>query len=419
MTLAPGTVLTLDIERPAVGGRMIARADGAVVLVAGGIPGERVRARVERLQRGTCFAHVIEVLTPSPDRVTPDPGLACGGQVFAHIADDRQRTLKGEMIADAFRRQARVSLDRVPVVAGPPDGYRTRARAHVRHGGWGFFEERSHTPCGIGASRQLADDSALALERLCAAVAAAAPRATAEVEWVETVAGSPRAAWVHLASGRWERPLDAVEGVDGCAVSDAARPRGAVLWGEPSVTDPVAGASGDVRVRHHVRAFFQGNRHLLARLVSIVQARVTAAAVADLYAGVGLFSLAVAAAGRTVDAVESDRWAAADLAANAAGVSGVTAIHLPVERFLASGPERRYGAVVVDPPRTGLGAEVAAALAAWRVPSIVYVSCDPVTLARDVRALMEAGYVPEDVLGVDLFPRTAHVETVVTLGTAR
>jgi tRNA/tmRNA/rRNA uracil-C5-methylase (TrmA/RlmC/RlmD family) len=93
-------------------------------------------------------------------------------------------------------------------------------------------------------------------------------------------------------------------------------------------------------------------------------------------------------------------------------------VHAPVERVLARDGAGAYGTIVVDPPRTGLGAAVAGPIASARVPTVVYVSCDPVTLARDVRTFVEAGYEPADVRAFDLFPRTAHVETVVTL-TAR
>jgi 23S rRNA (uracil1939-C5)-methyltransferase len=182
------------------------------------------------------------------------------------------------------------------------------------------------------------------------------------------------------------------------------------------VVDAVAGAGGRVlQIRHHVRAFFQGNRYLLQALVDDVRARVDAESVADLYAGVGLFSLALAAEGRAVEAVEGDEWAAADLRVNAAAWSGVGVHHEAVEAFVRRPVLGACGAVVVDPPRTGLSAEVSAALAGARVRRLVYVSCDPATLARDVRVLTDAGYTLGEVRVFDLFPRSAHVETVVTL----
>ncbi|MFN7977090.1 MAG: TRAM domain-containing protein [Vicinamibacterales bacterium] len=411
----PGEIVTLDIERPAAGGRMIARHDGAIVFVADAIPGERVRARIEKAQRGTLFARAIDVLTASPDRIEPAPGLACGGHVLAHIAPARQARLKGEIVADAFRRQARTTLDAVEVTSGPADGYRVRARAHVRGGRWGFFEEGSHTPCGIAGSRQLSDASAESCERVCAAVAAAAPDAQAEVEWVESVDGAQAVAHAHVASGTWTRALAPVAGLRGLSVSDTRHARDRQVAGEPFVVDTIAGVTGPTPVRHHVRAFFQGNRFLLQALVDAVVSQVRADRVADLYAGVGLFSLALAHPDRAIDAVEGDGWAAEDLTVNAARLGAVRAVHRSVERFVRESDLARYGAVVVDPPRAGLATEVVSALTAARVPSIVYVSCDPVTLARDVRLFAEAGYELGLVRAFDLFPRTAHVETVAVL----
>lgn len=411
----PGDLVELDIERPAAGGRMIARLEGAVVFVAGAIPGERVRARIEKAQRGTVFARTIDVLTPSPDRIDPAPGLACGGHVLAHIAPARQASLKGEIVADAFRRQAKVTLPAVEVAAGPSDGYRIRARAHVRAGRWGFFEEGSHTPCGISGSRQLSDASAALCERVCAAVAAAAPEAHADVEWVESIDGVQAVAHAHLAAGGWTRPLTPIAGLQGLSVSDTRQARAHQVAGEPFVVDTIRGVTGDTPVRHHVRAFFQGNRYLLQPLVDAVTGRVQADAVADLYAGVGLFSLALAHPDRRIDAVEGDGWAAEDLTVNAARLGAVRAVHRSVEHFVRESDLARYGAVVVDPPRAGLAVEVVTALTVARVPSVVYVSCDPVTLARDVRVFAERGYDLGEVRAFDLFPRTAHVETVATL----
>lgn len=413
----PDQILELDVERPAVGGRMIARHDGAIVLVAGAIPGERVRARVERVQRRTIFAAVTEVLVASPDRVVPPPGLACGGHVFAHVADARQHALKAEMIADAFRRQARIDTGRVPVATGPADGYRTRARLHLRTARWGFFEPGSHMLCDVAGSRQLSAASAALAETLCAQVASAGGRElAADVEWAENVAGSTRVAHVEVTSGGLAAPLSAITGID--ALSCRGTVAGAIepLWGDAVVVDDIRGAGGvAIAVRHHVRAFFQGNRFLLQALVDDVVRRVSGASVVDLYAGVGLFSLALAGSGRAVEAVEGDAQAAADLAVNARMAAGVTAHHAPVETYLRRRAMDGVDTVVVDPPRTGLAPDVTQALTAARVPELVYVSCDPVTLARDVRALVDSGYALAEVRAFDLFPRTAHIETVVTL----
>jgi tRNA/tmRNA/rRNA uracil-C5-methylase (TrmA/RlmC/RlmD family) len=182
------------------------------------------------------------------------------------------------------------------------------------------------------------------------------------------------------------------------------------------VTDVVRAHDGrSFTVRHHARSFFQGNRYLLQALVDDVASRIGAARVADLYAGVGLFARRLVADGRQVEAVESDRQAALDLADNARGVSGFTAHHRTVEQFVARGGLTRVAAVIVDPPRAGMGPVVVESLAQSGLSTIVYVSCDPATLARDVRRLASVGYTPRDVRAFDLFPRTGHVEVVVTL----
>ncbi|MGE0815449.1 MAG: class I SAM-dependent RNA methyltransferase [Vicinamibacterales bacterium] len=414
MAVSPGDTLTLEVERPAVGGRMIARHDGAVVLVAGAIPGERVVAAVERVQRHTVFARTVDVLEPSPDRVAADPALACGGNVLAHVSAPRQAALKGEMLTDAFRRLARTDVGRVPVVAGPADGYRTRARAHVRRGRWGFFEASTHALCAIAGTRQLSADGAARLEAICAAVAGATPHA-AEVEWAESLDGARFAAHVDVAGRVPRGGIGTRSDVQGLSWSGDGR-ESREGFGEPFVVDTLRGADGrEVTIRHHVRSFFQGNRYLLQVLVDDVAGRVDADAAADLYAGVGLFSVRLAADGRTVAAVEADRYAAGDLAAHARDWPALVAHHATVEAFVAAGGLDAVPVVVVDPPRTGLAPAVAAAVARSAARRIVYVSCDPATLARDVGLLIADGFALADLRAFDLFPRTAHVEAVATL----
>jgi len=136
--------------------------------------------------------------------------------------------------------------------------------------------------------------------------------------------------------------------------------------------------------------------------------------VVDLYAGVGLFAVTLAAAGwDSVVAVESDRAAAADLRANAAPFGdSVQAVEMAVERYLAAHPAGREATIVLDPPRTGMSKEAAAAIAGQEVARLIYVSCDVATFARDTRRLLDAGYGLEHLEAFDLFPNTAHVEVV-------
>src|SRR5688500_4343382 len=139
MAIEVGSEITIEIEKPAAGGRMLARHEGQVVLVQGGIPGERVRARIGRVERQLAFADTVDVLEPSGDRRQPAMDPACGGCLYAHIDYDRQRALKAELVRDAFGRLGRIAVDLPDVAASPERGYRMRARLHVRGDRIGFY----------------------------------------------------------------------------------------------------------------------------------------------------------------------------------------------------------------------------------------------------------------------------------------
>ena len=401
--LTPGQVISLDVEKPVAGGRMIARVDGRVVLVSGAIPGERVTARVERLGKGVAYAETVGTDAPSPDRraVSSDP--ACGGCLYAHIKYDRQLQIKGLVIADAFTRIGRLPLAApVAVRPSPEDGYRMRARLHVRGGRIGFFREATHELCDARATRQLLPATCDVLDRLEAGLRSLGVDGAAELELSENVDASERVVQFD-APEMDRRALEQLAAVDGLSPA-------------PYVSDTfVFARDASIRLRRHVLAFFQGNRFLLGDLMSHVAALVPeSATVVDLYAGVGLFS-AVAAALRSarVTAVEGDRVAADDLAVNAAAFgSAVRAVHQAVEAFVAARPHG-VDVVIVDPPRTGMSRESLDGALRIGAPRIVYVSCDVATLARDARRIVDAGYRVARADAFDLFPNTPHVETVI------
>ena len=407
-----GERVRLTIERPAAGGRMIARHDGAVVFVAGAIPGEVVDAEIEKIQRGTAWAIARDVLQRSPDRIDGAPDGACGGSVLAHINYERQRLLKSEIIVDAFRRLGRITLDQPIAVTGSPvDGYRMRARLHLRGGRIGFFREGTHSLCEPGPTRQLRADTIDALSALERSLATLERPAVSEIEVSENVAASERALHLELVpDGDPSRlaTLTKVAGVTGVTCAPIDHPRTMDLWGSPFVTDHIGGAA----LARHARSFFQGNRYLLAALVDHVIAAVDQAPVLDLYAGVGLFSVAAAVAGRgPVIAVEGDRFSADDLRRNAEG-RDITVRVGAVEKFLERAPGGLSN-VIVDPPRTGMSKEATAGVIRLKAARLVYVSCDIATLARDARLLLDAGYRIVSAQAFDLFPNTAHVETVI------
>lgn len=419
--MTPGDRLTLSIEKPAAGGRMIARHEGAVVLVSGAIPGETVDAEIEKIQRGVAWARTRRVLVASHDRVGADRDPTCGGSVLAHVAYDGQLRIKREIIVDTLARIGHLSPPGdLAVLGSPVDGYRMRARLHVAAGRVGFFREGTHELCDAASTRQLLPESLAAVEALAGALVSAGRVRAAEIELAENCAGDLRAAHVRVPA---EAPVESLSGVASVAgfagVSwsrDAGRAR--TLWGIPEVTDHlvVPAPRGELRVelRRHPQSFFQGNRYLLVPLASAVLDALPSGWVMDLYAGVGLFSAVAAARGDvTVVAVEADAVAAGDARRNAVPFGDRLIVrHELVERFLESVKARAPEAMIVDPPRTGLSRPVRDAVAAARPGRIVYVSCDIATLARDARALREAGYRLHRLRAFDLFPNTAHVETV-------
>ncbi len=427
-------LIELRVERPAVGGRMIARLDGRIVLVGGAIPGERIRAAVERSRGGVVLARTVEILEGSRDR-RPVAGVpACGGRSFAHIAYRRQLELKSQIVRDAFRRIGRIELSAsLRVIPSPETGYRMRARLHVGDGRLGFFEEGSHRVCDVVGTGQLRPKTERLVGALAAHVGALVSTGARTVELSEDLAGDQCVLHVVVQGDPVNvndalRPMASVDGVTGLTVASGTGPSaGVVLAGTPYVTDPLtaflgsgtlsSARAGAASLRRHTASFFQSNRYLMPELVGAVASLTERHEVVDLYAGVGLFAVSIAAMrGGPVTAVERDPCSARDLLSNAAPLaSAVRVVRAPVETFLKRSAGLEGAAVIVDPPRAGLSRDVVARLVRRRPERIVYVSCDVATQARDLRAFRESGYRIDQVHAFDMFPNTAHIETVVSL----
>jgi len=420
-----GDLVELVIEKPAAGGRMLARLDGQIVLVAGAIPGERLCARLDSRRGGVLFATAVDVIEPSVDRRLPGDDPACGGRHFAHIAEPRQLTLKAEIVRDAFRRIAHLELPAdLPVHASPAEGYRMRARLHVRGSALGFYREGTHEMCEPRCSRQLLPATLDVLAAVSAALTRAGASDGRTLEISENREATERALYLDMSSmGRGDDGLEALldlPGVTGVGIARAGVPMAAM--GSPIVVDELvlsnaAGTPATIRLQRHVTGFFQGNRFLLQLLVERVLAQVPEGPMTDLYAGVGLFGLAHAGLDRgEVIAVEGDAGSIEDLQANAElYADGVQVEARSVEEALRHRRTVDGRTILVDPPRTGLSRQAAAALVSARPPRMVYVSCDVATLARDAAALAAAGYDLVNAEVFDLFPGTAHVETVVSM----
>jgi 23S rRNA (uracil1939-C5)-methyltransferase len=416
-----GTVLTLDIEKPTAGGRMLARHHGQVVLVSGAIPGERVSARVERASKSVAFATTLDVLSPSTDRrvVSSDP--RCGGNMLAHVAYERQRQLKAEILLDAFARIGRMPLERAPeVIASPEHGYRMRARLHARNSRLGFYREESHDLCDAIQTGQLIESTNAWIAGAQDVLQATSLHGVMGVEIAENIAGNERACHLELRAGVDPAPYAALsEGLVGLSAQPADWLEAATLVGTPRVVDVVQPRAGDghttLSLGRHVRAFFQGNRFLVETLLHRVMGLVSEGPVVDLYAGGGLFGLALLSAGmEDVTLVEGDLVSSADLQENAGPYRPRARVErVSVEAFVTSRRSERPATVIVDPPRTGLSREAVAGIIGMSPATLVYVSCDVATLARDARVLLDGGYTLGPMVALDLFPNTAHVETVV------
>ena len=426
---------------------MIARIDGQVVLVSGAIPGERLTARVERIGKGVVYAQALSIEEASADRREPFADPLCGGCLYAHIAYPRQLEIKAQIIADAFARIGRVVLPAPVRVAGSrDDGYRMRARLHVRARRVGFFREGTHEVCDARATRQLLPATVDVLDRVAAALQSLGVDQVRELEVSENIDASGRVVHLDAAApvdlsrlapmgqiaglsgltiNRFSGGMQDVSSADAIAGDPYDRQSGGVrdfgrahvIAGEPYVSDRLTVRTHEVALRRHVLTFSQGSRYLINDLVEhVVGLLDEGGTVVDLYAGAGLFAVSAARArGARVTAVEGDRLGALDLEANAVSAnSGVVAVHQPVESFTRTA-QPRPDTLILDPPRTGVSREALGGIAGLGARTIIYVSCDVATLARDSRRLIDAGYVIRRVDGFDLFPNTPHVETVVEM----
>ena len=414
-------LIDLTPNRPVAGGFMLATHDGRVVLVRGAVPGERVRVRVERVRKGVAWASVVDVLEPSADRRVARCDLECGGSAYAHIAYPRQLALKAEVIADAFRHLGGMELDLpVAVAASPEDGYRLLARLHLQGRRWGFFREGSHALCDAGATGQIAAASLEAIGRFQEMAPDLFSRSAALV-LAENIAATERVLHfeLHAAATAAGVSVALPPDISGVTASPTGRPLRSIA-GREAVEDTAASVfagpppiDGATTWRRRPTSFFQANRYFLGALVRRVLDAVDTDAVADLYAGVGLFGVALAARGARVVAVESDASSGADLVDNARPFSGrLHVVRATVEDALAPVASASFDVAVVDPPRTGMSPAARAALVEHQPRRIVYVSCDPPTLARDSAKLIESGYRLEGLDAFDLFPNTPHVEVV-------
>jgi len=376
----------LTIEKLVYGGEGLARLDGKVVLVPFVAPGEQVRAEVERVKNDLFRGRVIQVVSPGPARIVAACPyfLRCGGCQFQHLDYATQVQQKIAALREVLRRVGKIEYaGDVDTITGEPWHYRNRIQLHMERGALGYFEHASRRLCEI----ESCPISSPALSRAISALNSRRPELGSYTGDVE------------LFSNETETQVSVLE----------RAPRSVFSIFESIGTSAPIDYQG-FRVSRN--SFFQVNRFLVERLVETTLAEHTGETAVDLYAGVGLFSKALAGRFRSVTAVESGRSAHRDLVHNLGET--VASENTTVEEYLAR-LESRPDLMLADPPRAGLGKRVVAELARVQAPALAIVSCDPATLARDLQGLIASGYRIEKLTLVDLFPQTFHLETVVQL----
>ncbi len=399
----------LQLDNLAHGGEAVGRLAGKAIFVAGGIPGERVRVEIVEDAPRYSRACLVEVLEPSPDRVTPPcPYYAeCGGCHLQHIRYERQLAAKAEIVRQQLTRLAGLAEPPVLPMLGmaEPWAYRNHVQLHVQGGAVGYQASRSHNivrvehcpiahpllaslwpremPCGV---ERLALRAGVATgERLVLLEAAALPEP---------------------ASTGWPAEVNVVADLGGRAVA---------LQGVPWYHERLF----ERELRVSARSFFQNNTAQAQVLIDCVREALaldSGEVLLDAYCGVGAFLLLLLPPGGRGLGIESFPEAVADARVNARALhSGqVTFLEGDVARVLA----RRAltcDAVVLDPPRAGCSTQALARIIETGARRIAYVSCDPATLARDIGHLQRSGYRLERVQPVDMFPQTYHIECVALL----
>jgi len=441
--------LLLSIEKLIYGGDGLARtppgADGRsmAVFVPFVLPGEQVDVEIKQEKQGFARGSVAQLIEASPDRVEARCPYfrQCGGCHYQHIPYERQLEFKAEILPETLQRISKIELkSEIRLHASPPWNYRNRTRLQVKTGpefALGYFRFGSHEflpvrECPI--SSQLLNR---VMTRLLELRGSNCPAAVEEIELFADAADAHLLAWAFCGREadkrdllRWaeafERELPEISGMTFFSSrhrSSERRPED-----DAPIDSKALAQSGAKAIRYRTKnheyqisagAFFQVNRYLIDELVSVVTGDARGDVALDLYAGVGLFSAALAQNFHHILGVEASQTSYGDMVKNVP--ANVKAVGARTEDFLRSDylrsqpMRKRPDLVVLDPPRTGAGKVVIQSLVELVAPRIRYVSCDPATLARDIAPLLAAGYHIEEAHVFDLFPETFHIESVLLL----
>jgi 23S rRNA (uracil1939-C5)-methyltransferase len=388
--IKPGKILEVRIEKIVPNGFGLAFAENLTVFVALAARGDRVRVRINQIKGKTAFAEVVEVIEPSSERITPPCAYfgRCGGCDFQQMNYAAQLAAKLAIIKDCLTRIGKINYEKeIAIIPSPREfGYRSRAQWHAdtRRRRIGYFRRNSHDVIDVETCPILNDELQTTLTNL-----------RSGLEW----------------PGFWSEKIEI----------EAASAAGKVSVYSSELVEPTAEISftlGENRYFYDAQSFFQGNLLLVEALVETALQGAEGGAAFDLYCGVGLFTLPLAQRFERVSGVEASTKAidAARKNIDHARLENVALYAEPVGEWLAeNATQNTIDFVLLDPPRAGTERETIERLLDLRPRQISYVSCEPSTLARDLRILCADLYAIESITALDLFPQTHHVETVVRL----
>ena len=445
--LEKGKIYEAVISDYTAEGQGVAKIDGCAVFIPNAIAGERVLVRIEKAQKTWAAGKITEILEKSPHRVNRECPVAklCGGCDFWHMDYEEETRMKAERVRQALNRIGGESLTEMPILSAPDcHCYRNKAQYPVASKKGrvyaGFFKAGTHQVVENDRCLILPEETDR-VKRIVvdyvnhyriSAYDEEAHKGLLRHIYVRRGAVSGQVLVCLVVNGRklphpedLVKRLQAVPGFTTLVLSVNTK-KGNTILGDEFITLHGPGYIEDtlcgLNFRLSARSFYQVNHHQAQRLyeAAIAQAEITKEdTVLDLYCGVGTITLCMAKAAGKVIGVEVIPQAVEDAKDNAkrnridnaeffCGDAGEAALALEAKGVKAD-------VVVVDPPRKGLNADAIEALARFAPRRIVYVSCDPATLARDVALLKEKGYMLKNAMAADLFPRCAHVESVVCL----
>ena len=445
MQVQKNDIIKLHADGSTADGSAVCRSDSLVVFVPGGLPGEDLEVKILKVKSSCAYGKIEKILHASPDRIAPacDVSSKCGGCVFGHLDYRAELKIKQQTVADAFARIGGLYPEIEPIISGPEQRYRNKAQYPVSPSGeFGFFARHSHRVVSC-------DDCCLQPELFNHALAAVKRWMTeykvpgydestgegvvrhvylrlAEVTGEIMVTIAANAASLPVADKLIKYLREAIGGSLQTLVLNINRKntnvilsdKCKVLYGAGYITDVICG----LKIRISPLSFYQVNRGMAEKIYEIAAryANPCGKVVLDLYCGAGTIGLSMADKADKVIGVEIIPQAVkdAEFNANVNGISNARFICADAAeaaaRLEAEGV--RPDVVILDPPRKGCDAALISTVAAGFAPErIVYVSCDPATLARDCVRFKELGYETVKAAPADMFPRTSHVETIVLM----